>query len=113
MVTALLIHAAKIDENYTNKEKEIIKKTLISTLDYLKKGGRIAIISFHSIEDRIIKHFFKNLTIYKNNTYDIEYQNFNKEFKLITKKPIRPKELEIHKNPRSRSAKLRVAQKIN
>ena len=92
-----------------NNEIEIIKKTLISTLDYLKKGGRIAIISFHSIEDRIIKHFFKNLTIYKNNTYDIEYQNFNKEFKLITKKPILNKDTN---NNRARSAKLRVAERI-
>mgnify|MGYP001383009638 FL=1 len=92
-----------------NDEIEIIKKTLISTLDYLKKGGRIAIISFHSIEDRIIKHFFKSLTIYKNNTYDIEYQNFNKEFKLITKKPILNKDTN---NNRARSAKLRVAERI-
>lgn len=92
-----------------NNEIEIIKKTLISTLDYLKKGGRIAIISFHSIEDRIIKHFFKSLTIYKNNTYDIEYQNFNKEFKLITKKPILNKDTN---NNRARSAKLRVAERI-
>ncbi len=91
-----------------NNEIEIIKKTLISTLDYLKKGGRIAIISFHSIEDRIIKHFFKSLTIYKNNTYDIEYQNFNKEFKLITKKPILNKDTN---NNRARSAKLRVAER--
>ena len=93
-----------------NNEIEIIKKTLISTLDYLKKGGRIAIISFHSIEDRIIKHFFKSLTIYKNNTYDIEYQNFNKEFKLITKKPILNKD---KSNNRARSAKLRVAERIS
>jgi len=92
-----------------NNEIEIIKKTLISTLDYLKTGGRIAIISFHSIEDRIIKHFFKSLTIYKNNTYDIEYQNFNKEFKLITKKPILNKDTN---NNRARSAKLRVAERI-
>ena len=92
-----------------NNEIEIIKKTLISTLDYLKTGGRIAIISFHSIEDRIIKHFFKSLTIYKNNTYDVEYQNFDKKFKLITKKPILNKDTS---NNRARSAKLRVAERI-
>tara|TARA_B110000263_G_scaffold106990_1_gene93408 strand:+ start:2280 stop:3191 length:912 start_codon:yes stop_codon:yes gene_type:complete len=92
-----------------NDEIETFKKTLISTLDYLKIDGRIAVISFHSIEDRIIKHFFKNITIYKNNSYNIEYQNLNKKFKLITKKPI----LETAtNNTRARSAKLRVAERI-
>ena len=92
-----------------NNEVEILKETLISTLDYLKVGGRIAVISFHSIEDRIIKHFLKNITIYKDNSYDIEYQNLNKKFKLITKKPI----LETStNNTRARSAKLRVAERI-
>lgn len=92
-----------------NNEIEILKETLISTLDYLKVGGRIAVISFHSIEDRIIKHFLKNITIYKDNSYDIEYQNLNKKFKLITKKPI----LETStNNTRARSAKLRVAERI-
>ena len=92
-----------------NNEIEILKKTLISTLNYLKIGGRIAIISFHSIEDRIVKHFLKSTTIYKDNSYDIEYQNLNKEFKLITKKPI----LETSTiNSRARSAKLRVAERI-
>ena len=92
-----------------NNEIEILKKTLICTLDYLKVGGRIAVISFHSIEDRIVKHFLKNITIYKDNSYDIEYQNLNKKFKLITKKPI----LETTtNNTRARSAKLRVAERI-
>ena len=92
-----------------NDEIEVLKKTLIYTLDYLKVGGRIAIISFHSIEDRIIKHFLKNVTIYKNNSYDIEYQNLDKKFKLINKKPI----LETTtNNSRARSAKLRVAERI-
>ena len=50
-----------------NNEIDTIKKTLTYTLDYLKIGGRIAIISFHSVEDRRVKHFFKNQTIYKNN----------------------------------------------
>ena len=92
-----------------NNEIDTIKKTLIYTLDYLKIGGRIAIISFHSVEDRIVKHFFKNQTIYKNNSYEIEYQNLNKKLKIITKKPVYETQT---KNSRSRSAKLRVAERI-
>ena len=92
-----------------NNEIDTIKKTLIYTLDYLKIGGRIAIISFHSVEDRIVKHFLKNQTIYKNNSYEIEYQNLNKKLKIITKKPVYETQT---KNSRSRSAKLRVAERI-
>ena len=92
-----------------NNEIDTIKKTLTYTLDYLKIGGRIAIISFHSVEDRIVKHFFKNQTIYKNNSYEIEYQNLNKKLKTITKKPVYETKT---KNSRSRSAKLRVAERI-
>ena len=92
-----------------NNEIDTIKKTLTYTLDYLKIGGRIAIISFHSVEDRIVKHFFKNQTIYKNNSYEIEYQDLNKKLKIITRKPVyETKTL----NSRSRSAKLRVAERI-
>lgn len=83
----------------TNDELETIKKTLPQALKLLKKGGKIAVISFHSLEDRIIKNFFKD--------------NYNKEFlKIETKKPIIPSKEEQIKNPRSRSAKLRVATKI-
>ena len=64
----------------------------------LKKGGRIAVISFHSLEDRIVKRFFKG-------------QEGN--LKILTKKPIIPGEEEIKQNPPSRSAKLRVAEKIS
>ena len=92
-----------------NNEIDTIKKTLTYTLDYLKIGGRIAIITFHSVEDRIVKHFFKNQTIYKNNSYEIEYQNLNKKLKTITKKPIYETKTQ---NSRSRSAKLRVAERI-
>ena len=71
-----------------NNEIDNLKKALKSTVDYLAINGKIAIISFHSIEDRIIKHFFKNKVIYKNSTYDIEYSFNNIELKVLTKKPI-------------------------
>ena len=71
---------------------------------YLKIGGRIAVISFHSIEDRIVKHFFK-----KNAMNDI---NGTIKLKIITKKPIIPKIEEIRNNRRAKSAKLRIAERI-
>ncbi|MDD4358739.1 MAG: 16S rRNA (cytosine(1402)-N(4))-methyltransferase RsmH [Candidatus Pacebacteria bacterium] len=76
-----------------NKELENIREVLPKALDVLKGGGRLAVISFHSGEDRIVKEFIKN----------------NKEkLEIVNKKPITPKREEIAENPRSRSAKLRV-----
>ena len=89
-----------------------LKDTLKKTFNYLNKGGRIAVITFHSIEDRIIKHFFKDSVIYKNSTYEIEFKLSQKVFKLVNKKPITPDLQEIRCNPRSRSAKLRIAERV-
>ncbi len=79
-----------------NKELENLKKLLEASEKVLKKGGRIAVISFHSLEDRIVKRFFKN----------------SKILKEVTKKAIVPSEEEVSRNPRSRSAKMRVAERI-
>ena len=95
-----------------NDEIETIKNTLKNTIDYLKIGGRIAIISFHSIEDRIVKHFFKDQVIYTDLSYQIEYENSNSKFKIITKKPLIESHAKVTNNPRSRSAILRVAEKV-
>ena len=95
-----------------NDEIDTLKKTLLKTCDYLNKGGRIAIITFHSIEDRIIKHFLKDSVIYKNSSYEIEIKLNEKQFHLINKKPILPIKNEILENKRARSAKLRIAEKI-
>ena len=95
-----------------NNEIDNLKKALKSTVNYLAINGKIAIISFHSIEDRIIKHFFKNKVIYKNSTYDIEYSFNNIELKVLTKKPIIESNNNVKRNSRSRSAKLRVAERI-
>ena len=78
-----------------NKELENLEKVLPQALDVLEKNGKIAVISFHSLEDRIVKEFSKNNKV-----------------KILTKKPIIPAGEEIIRNPRSRSAKLRVIQKI-
>ncbi|MFC1624151.1 16S rRNA (cytosine(1402)-N(4))-methyltransferase RsmH [Candidatus Omnitrophota bacterium] len=82
-----------------NDELVSLEEALGGTPDVLKKGGRVSIISFHSLEDRIVKNILK-----KFNTQGI--------FRTLTKKPIRAKEEEILKNPRARSAKLRAAVKL-
>ena len=82
-----------------NDELNTLKKGLVNGFNRLAKDGRIAIISFHSLEDRIVKHFYKE-------------KADSREAILITKKPIVASEEEISANPRSRSAKLRILQKI-
>ena len=77
--------------------------------NYLNKDGILAIISFHSLEDRIVKNYFKSNSFKKNNFKN--QQNWG--FEVITKKPIIPNKLEIKDNPRSRSSKLRVGRFVN
>ncbi|MBP5835806.1 16S rRNA (cytosine(1402)-N(4))-methyltransferase RsmH [Candidatus Phytoplasma meliae] len=94
-----------------NQELESLKKVLTQSLDLLKKHGRIVVISFHSLEDRIVKRFFK-----KNSIVDLPQKlpivNFPcSPLKLITKKVFVPSQNEMQQNPRSISAKLRVAEK--
>lgn len=97
-----------------NKELEILGKAIESAVNKLNPGGRIAIITFHSLEDRIVKNKYRELA---------EPCTCPKEFpicvcgkvstlKVITRKPIDPSETEVEENPRSRSAKLRVAERI-
>jgi len=85
---------------YANQELDNLKKLLDSSERILKIGGRIAIISFNSLEDRIVKNYFRE----KSKEGKIE---------ILTKKPISPSIEEIKQNPRSRSAKLRAAKIIN
>ena len=94
-----------------NDEINSLKKTLEIVPQYLNKGGIIAIISFHSIEDRIVKHFFKNNVIVDDEDYhNPKILDYNFKFKLLTKKPIRATKEELEINSRSSSAKLRLAQ---
>ena len=86
---------------YVNRELEVLENTLKELFDLLEIGGRLAVISFHSLEDRIVKHQFKEIV-----------QN-NKNFaRILTKKPIVPTQEELDENSRSRSAKLRIIEKI-
>ena len=94
-----------------NDEIESFKNTLFKVPNYLVRGGRVSIISFHSIEDRIVKHFFKDATmINEHNYYDREKKDTENMLNPITKKPIVASKNEILLNRRSRSAKLRVAE---
>ena len=82
-----------------NDELSIIENTLPLLPKLLKPGGRLAIITFHSLEDRLVKDFFK----------DASSRGEESELKIITKKPITAENVELVNNPRARSAKLRVA----
>ena len=95
-----------------NDEFNALKDMLLQCVTLLKTNGRVAIITFHSLEDRIVKNFFKNGVedVITDEVYGIKNEN---PLSLITKKPIIPGEEELKQNPRARSAKLRVAEKKN
>lgn len=97
-----------------NRELDAIKPLINSATDNLVSGGRIAIISFHSLEDRIVKFAYRDLCSGCTCPPDFPICICNNKPKIkdITKKPILPSEEELTNNPRSRSAKLRVAEKI-
>jgi 16S rRNA (cytosine1402-N4)-methyltransferase len=94
-----------------NDELESLKEMLQQSIDVLKGGGRIAIITFHSLEDRIVKNFFKK-GVDDAKTDEVYGTKNESPFHILTKKPIIPDEEEIKKNPRARSAKLRIAEKV-
>ncbi|MAC60968.1 MAG: 16S rRNA (cytosine(1402)-N(4))-methyltransferase [SAR116 cluster bacterium] len=97
-----------------NNELEEIRLGLATAIKYLAPKGRILAVSFHSLEDRIVKRFFtENSSLKRNiNRHLPPSENEVPKLKVVTKKPILPKDREINDNPRSRSAKLRVAEKV-
>lgn len=97
-----------------NKELDIIRPTILDVVPYLKKGGRLCIITFHSIEDRIVKHTFKELEDPCTCPRNIPMCICGKtpQVRVITRKPILPSEEELEFNPRARSAKLRIIEKL-
>ena len=93
-----------------NKEKEVLMEFLDSALGLLKPGGRLVVMTYHSIEDRLVKNFMKSGNF--EGTIDQDFfGNFISPFTLINRKVMIPSEEEIKINPRSRSAKLRIAEK--
>jgi len=106
----LVFQALRIE---VNQELEQLKQFLPLAIDLLAPGGRCAIISFHSLEDRIVKHFFQKEAkecLCPPEIPECRCQH-HARIQLITKKPIIPSEQEIANNPRSRSAKLRIVEK--
>jgi 16S rRNA (cytosine1402-N4)-methyltransferase len=95
-----------------NDELGALKEMLQQIPALLKPGGRAAIITFHSIEDRIVKNFFRQGEVDEIPTNPLLPETKEKVFALVNKKPIQPSQIEQNKNPRSRSAKLRVAEKL-
>ena len=97
-----------------NNEIKILEKFLQDAFELLSIGGRLSIITFHSLEDRAVKNIFKDLVggCVCPKEFPICMCNKKEEAKIITKKPIIPTEEELKENPRSRSAKLRVIEKI-
>ena len=97
-----------------NNELSVINKMIQDAVSIMDKGGRICIITFHSLEDRIVKNEFKELALdCVCPPHFLMCQCDKKSLvKVITRKPILPSEEEINENPRSRSAKLRVAERI-
>ncbi|MGI6466366.1 MAG: 16S rRNA (cytosine(1402)-N(4))-methyltransferase RsmH [Sphaerochaetaceae bacterium] len=87
-----------------NSELKRITPSVRKAIDLLEEGGKVAVISFHSLEDRQVKHLFKELERTRNNEDGI--------IKILTKKPLVPTEQEVEENRPSRSSKLRIAQKL-
>ena len=94
-----------------NHETDVLKEFLDNALHLLRPGGRLAVITYHSLEDRLVKNMMKT-----GNTDGVVQQDFfgnvSSPWRLITRQPNTPSDEEIEKNPRSRSAKLRVAEKL-
>lgn len=95
-----------------NEEMNVLKELLEQVPGVLKEGGRAAIITFHSIEDRMVKNFFKTERMEEVVENPFEQVTQERHLKVITKKPVTASQNELKRNPRSRSAKLRIAEKI-
>lgn len=95
-----------------NQEMEALKECLTQCVDILKPGARLVVMSYHSLEDRLVKNVIKTGNIEGKEEKDLVFGKITRYFKSLTSKPIVPNEDEIAANPRARSAKLRVAEKI-
>jgi 16S rRNA (cytosine1402-N4)-methyltransferase len=105
---ACVFQALRIE---VNKEMEALKQMLTQTSEVLKVGGRLSVLSYHSLEDRLVKNFMKTGNFDGKIEKDF-YGNVIAPLKMTSNKVIVPSAEEVEKNPRSRSAKLRVAEKL-
>lgn len=95
-----------------NEEVDVLQEMLWQTTEVLNTGGRLVVISYHSLEDRLAKNLIKKGTFEKEPEKD-EYGNFYQPLKAVNKKIIVPTEREIKDNPRARSAKMRIAERTD
>ena len=105
---AKLFQALRIE---VNRELEYLKELLIQSLEMLGSGGRLVVITYHSLEDRLVKNFMKSGSFGGEIEKDF-YGNVITPFSLVTRKAVVVDDAEIAANPRSRSARLRIAEKI-
>jgi 16S rRNA (cytosine1402-N4)-methyltransferase len=90
---------------------EVLEEFLKQSLQVLNESGRLVVISYHSLEDRLVKNFIRSGNIEGTIEKDF-YGKITRRFEAINKKPIVPEEKEIEENNRARSARLRIAEKI-
>ena len=97
-----------------NKELDVLEPALSQALEMLKVGGRVVVITFHSLEDRIVKNYFKSKTEVDKAVKGMPNipDEYLPDFKLVVNKAIEPSKEELENNPRARSAKLRVIERI-
>lgn len=93
-----------------NQEMEALKEMLYATIEALKPGGRLVVITYHSLEDRMVKNIMKTGNVEGKVEQDF-FGNIQSPFALVNNRVIVPDEAELQRNPRSRSAKLRIAEK--
>ena len=105
---AKIFQALRIE---VNREMEFLKEMLLQTADVIKPGGRLVVITYHSLEDRLVKNFIKHGKFEGEAEKDL-YGRTDVPFKAINRKVITPDEKEIAENNRARSAKLRIAEKL-
>jgi 16S rRNA (cytosine1402-N4)-methyltransferase len=95
-----------------NREMDVLEKFLLQTQEMLKVDGRLVVMSYHSLEDRMVKNLMKRGNIDGSIEKDF-FGNVLKPFEEITRKPVSPSEEEIARNPRARSARLRIAKRVS
>jgi len=105
---AKILQALRIE---INEELEALKEFLTQAAGVLKPGGRLVVMSYHSLEDRLVKNFIKTGNFEGTVEQDF-YGNVKSTFNVITRKPLVPQDKELELNSRSRSAKLRIAEKL-
>lgn len=106
-----IFQAIRIEVNH---ELDVIEPALSQALELLRVGGRVAVITFHSLEDRLVKNYFKEMTKIDDKVKGMPNipDEYLPDFKLVVNKAIIPSDSEIENNPRARSSKLRVIERI-